>query len=354
MKEVELLGGFTPHTNLLPLLGYCAEPGNPPCLVYPLCVGGTLEDRLMPHSSSAKMRLTALSWAATPDPLPWRARMCIMRDAARALAHLHAQTMLHGDVKPSNILLDDRGVARLADFGLARMAKRHGEATAGAAGATQSSFSAVKGTAEYLDPIYMQDGVATELTDGFAFGMTLLVALTGQAAKGLKQRCRHMIKWPDDPARWQKPGVPDEAAGSWDSAAACELATIVNGLDERWAEDRMPLADVLLTLERLVEQAGGVLAASSSSVQEQPEEQSTRMCIICEAAPREVRFACGHATVCSACLPSVVDTHRKCPTCNTPFGAQPIAEQGAHVQSAPTFVMPSPARQSGRGRGRGR
>ena len=78
------------------------------------------------------------------------------------------------------------------------------------------------------------------------------------------------------------------------------------------------------------------------------------MCIICEAAPREVRFACGHATVCSACLPSVVDTHRKCPTCGVAFGAQPIAEQGAHVQSAPTFVMPAPALQSGRGRGRGR
>ena len=112
----------------------------------------------------------------------------------------------------------------------------------------------------------------------------------------------------------------------------------------------MPLADVLLALERLVQEAG----IASPPPQEQPTEQpeEARMCIICEAAPREVRFACGHATVCSACLPSVVNTHRKCPTCNTPFGAQPIAEQGAHVQSAPTFVMPAPARRGGRARGR--
>ena len=117
----------------------------------------------------------------------------------------------------------------------------------------------------------------------------------------------------------------------------------------------MPLSGVLLILERLVEDAGSDPATASPLQQEQPEEQpEVRMCIICEAAPREVRFACGHATVCSACLPSVVDNHRKCPTCNTAFGAHPIAEQGAHVQSAPTFVMPSPGRQSGHGRGRGR
>ena len=196
----------------------------------------------------------------------------------------------------------------------------------------------------------MQSGIATELTDAFAFGMTLLVAFTGQPAKQLKQRCRHMLKWPDDPVRWQKPGVPDEAAGSLDGAAACELATIVVGLAcGEWEEDRMPLADVLLTLERLVQEAG----VASPPPQVQPAEQleeEVRMCIICEAAPREVRFACGHATVCSACLPSVVDTHRKCPTCNAAFGAQPVAEQGAHVQSAPTFVMP--ARRGGRGRAR--
>ena len=107
----------------------------------------------------------------------------------------------------------------------------------------------------------------------------------------------------------------------------------------------MPLADVLLRLERLVEQTGGAPAPPHQEQAEQP-----RMCIICEAAPREVRFACGHATVCSACLPSVVETHRKCPTCNAAFGAQPVAEQGAHVQSAPTFVMP--ARRGGRGRAR--
>ena len=151
MKEVQLLRRCTPHANLLPLLGYSLEPAHAPCLVFPLCLGGTLEDRLMPHSAAAKTRLFALGWAEPPAPLAWRVRLAALRDAARALAHLHSQRLLHGDVKPSNILLDvDGGSARLADFGLARAAKRQESA---APGASVASVSGVKGSAAFLDPI---------------------------------------------------------------------------------------------------------------------------------------------------------------------------------------------------------
>ena len=151
MKEVELLRRCAPHANLLPLLGYCLEPMHAPCLIFPLCLGGTLEDRLMPHSAAARTRLSALGWAVPPAPLAWRVRLAILHDAARALAHLHAQHLLHGDVKPSNILLDAAGSsARLADFGLARVAKRQESA---APGASTASVSGVKGSAAFLDPI---------------------------------------------------------------------------------------------------------------------------------------------------------------------------------------------------------
>ena len=98
----------------------------------------------------------------------------------------------------------------------------------------------------------------------------------------------------------------------------------------------MPLPDVLARLEAMVVAA----TVSSSEAAAATVAEEARVCIICEEAPREVRFACGHATVCAGCLPEVVERCRKCPTCDVVFGAQPVAEQGAHVRTAPTFVLP--------------
>ena len=188
----------------------------------------------------------------------------------------------------------------------------------------------------------LHDGVATELTDGFAFGVTVLMALTGLPAAGIKQRCRHMLKWPAQPQRWQSPGVPDVAAGNWDSDASSGLAEVIQGLNEQWAEDRMLLPDVLARLEAMVVAASATASATAvSSSKEMSLSEEARLCIICEEAPREVRFACGHALVCNGCLPVVVEQHKKCPTCDLTFGAQPVAERGTHVRAAPTFVLPA-------------
>ena len=81
-------------------------------------------------------------------------------------------------------------------------------------------------------------------------------------------------------------------------------------------------------------------SSANALVEATEESNETRMCIICEEAPREVRFACGHATVCKSYLPDKMKKHRKCPMCNVAFGTQPVAEHGAHVRTAPTFVLP--------------
>ena len=178
----------------------------------------------------------------------------------------------------------------------------------------------------------MQSGEATVLTDAFALGVTVLMALTGLPTAHIRQRCRHMHKWPTQPSRWQAPGVPDEQAGSWDEAVVICLAEIIVGLNDHFEEDRMPLSEVLGRLEAMAVAAGADAPAAAT--------EDLHMCIICEAAPREVRFACGHALVCAGCLPVIVERHRKCPTCEVAFGAQPVAEHGAHVRAAPTFVLP--------------
>ena len=109
----------------------------------------------------------------------------------------------------------------------------------------------------------MQDNCeASELTDGYAFGLTILVTLTGRAVTGpgqeLMQRCGLMITRPYDKACWKAPGLPDAAAGIWPDRVACGLAGLVQGLAwEREAERRMPLPEALAALENLAETTVG-------------------------------------------------------------------------------------------------
>jgi hypothetical protein len=61
--------------------------------------------------------------------------------------------------------------------------------------------------------------------------------------------------------------------------------------------------------------SGQVLAASS---------HHTRLCLICDDSPREVRFLCGHATACVACAELIRRKDNLCPTCRSPLGAEPF------------------------------
>ena len=100
----------------------------------------------------------------------------------------------------------------------------------------------------------------------------------------------------------------------------------------------MPLPDVLARLEAMV--VAATVSSSEPAAATAAMAEEARVCIICEEAPREVRFACGHALACNGCLSVVVEQHKKCPTCDRLFGAQPVAERGTHVRVAPTFVLP--------------
>jgi serine/threonine protein kinase len=102
-----------------------------------------------------------------------RYRLCarIAAEVADGLAHAHACGVLHRDVKPSNILLDRNGTARLTDFGLARM---YGDATLTATGA-------ILGTLRYASPEQLGGtAVADERSDIYSLGVTLWELVTGK------------------------------------------------------------------------------------------------------------------------------------------------------------------------------
>ena len=88
------------------------------------------------------------------------------------------------------------------------------------------------GTPGFIDPLLMNATQASEITDGYAFAITALVTLVARPAVGLESCCRHLLRHPDRPERWQAPGLPDARASEWPAGVICRLAELVSGYGE--------------------------------------------------------------------------------------------------------------------------
>ncbi|KAI4351080.1 hypothetical protein L6164_005465 [Bauhinia variegata] len=108
-----------------------------------------------------------------------RQRLNVAIDIAQALDYLHSGCMeiiVHCDIKPSNIFLDDDMVAHLGDFGLARLL----DEDKGNGNREQATSSSVKGTIGYIPPEYgMSDTVSAE-GDIYNYGILLLEMIIGK------------------------------------------------------------------------------------------------------------------------------------------------------------------------------
>ncbi|XP_015159295.1 putative receptor-like protein kinase At3g47110 isoform X2 [Solanum tuberosum] len=162
------------HRNLVKLLTACSGVdyrGNEfKALVYEFMANGSLEDWLHPDNSRPNVQ---------PRRLGFLQRLNIAIDVASAIHYLHNDcqiSIVHCDLKPSNILLDNELVAHVGDFGLARFLYLTDETTC----RIQTNSSTFKGSIGYIAPEYGMGSEASTQGDVYSFGIVLLEMLTGK------------------------------------------------------------------------------------------------------------------------------------------------------------------------------
>lgn len=156
--EVSIIGSIH-HHHLVKLKGFCAE-GTHRLLAYEYMANGSLDKWIFRRNREDFL-------------LDWDTRYHIALGTAKGLAYLHEDCdakIIHCDIKPENVLLDDNFLAKVSDFGLAKLMTRE----------QSHVFTTLRGTRGYLAPEWITNYAISEKSDVYSYGMVLLEIIGGR------------------------------------------------------------------------------------------------------------------------------------------------------------------------------
>ncbi|KAK4358870.1 hypothetical protein RND71_021099 [Anisodus tanguticus] len=232
-EQVEILAKLR-HPHLVTLLGVCPEAW---CLVYEYFPGLSLQGRLFCKNNTS--------------PMNWKTRARILAEIASALLFLHSsypEKVVHGDLRPANVLLDSTGNCKICDVGISRLIPKQALRCP-----SFDRLSEPKGLFAYTDPEFHVTGTLTPKSDIYALGLIILQMLTGRTLAGLVSEVRRAVSCA------QLESLLDSSAGEWSTFVSRRLAQLALQCCEVNSRDRPELTPALVlelqNLNKLEEQS---------------------------------------------------------------------------------------------------